>query len=388
MQFKLASEVEVFRSEIREFIAKELPAESERPDSGAPGGAAEYKEYVQSFQRKLADKRWLAMAWPEEYGGAGTSHMHQVVYNEEMSYADAPSGNMGIAWVGPSLMLYGTDEQKDHFIPRITSVDDWWCTLYSEPGSGSDLASLQTRAVRDGDDYVLNGQKIWTTGGHQADWGWLAARTDPDAPKHRGITMFLSDMKSKGVSTRPLVNMADRHEFNEIFMEDVRIPASSVVGETNRGWYHLAVSLDFERSSIQFSGSGRRELEQMTDLVHAQPELARARPSIRLELVDRQMELTVATLMAYKIAGMQQKGEVPNREASISKNFGAELQQRMSMTRMRLLGLSGLLWDGSGGSGVDAVTPYLSAVSITIGGGTSEINRNIIATRGLGLPRG
>jgi alkylation response protein AidB-like acyl-CoA dehydrogenase len=388
MQFKMDADVEAFRGEIKDFIARELPPEGERPDSGKPGHADDYKAYVQGFQKKLAEKHWLAMAWPKEYGGAGASHMHQVVYNEEMSYAGAPSGNMGVAWVGPSLMLYGTDEQKSTFIPRITNVDDWWCTLYSEPGSGSDLASLQTRAVRDGDDYILNGQKIWTSGGHQADWGWLAARTDPDAPKHKGITMFLLNMKSPGVSVRPLVNMAGRHEFNEIYFEDVRVPSTNVVGELNRGWYHLAVSLDFERSSIQFSGAGRREMEKLFAILKDRPALAAARPSIRGELVDRQVELTVATLLAYQIAGMQAKGMVPNREASISKNFGSELQQRVASSRMRLLGMAGQLREGTGGSTIDAATPYLSAVSITIGGGTSEINRNIIATRGLGLPRG
>jgi len=388
MRFKMESDVEAFREEIRAFIAKELPAASERPDPGKPGASEEYKAYVQGFQRKLAAKKWLAMAWPKEYGGYGASHMHQMVYNEEMAYADAPSMNMGVAWVGPSLMLYGTEEQKNHVIPRITSVDDWWCTLYSEPGSGSDLASLQTRAVRDGDDFVINGQKIWTSTGHMADWGWLAARTDPDAPKHKGITMFLLDMKTPGVSVRPLVNMADRHEFNEVYFEDVRVPATNLVGELNRGWYHMAVALDFERSSIQFSGAGRRELEKMRNVLKANPELAAARPSIRHEMADREIELTVATLLAYQIAAMQQRGMVPNREASISKNYGAELGQRVAVTRMHLVGLAGQLRGGSGGSVIDAATPYLATVSSTIGGGTSEINRNIIATRGLGLPRG
>ena len=200
--------------------------------------------------------------------------------------------------------------------------------------------------------------------------------------------MFVVNMKSPGVTVRPLVNMANRHEFNEVFFEDVRVPATNVVGEVNRGWYHLAVSLDFERSSIQFSGSGRREIERMTELLQQNPSLAKARPSIRHELVDRQVELTVATMLAYLIAGMQQKGQVPNREASVSKNFGGELLQRLSMTRLRLLGMAGQLREGSPGLVIDAATPYLGAVSITIGGGTSEINRNIIATRGLGLPRG
>ncbi|MCA9830396.1 MAG: acyl-CoA dehydrogenase family protein [Dehalococcoidia bacterium] len=388
MRFKFEPEVEGFRQEVREFIARELPPKADRPDSGVPGEGAAYKDYVQGFQRRLAEKKWLAMAWPKEYGGGGASHMHQLVYNEEMSYSGAPSGNMGIAWVGPSLMLYGTDEQKSHYIPRITGVDDWWCTLYSEPGSGSDLASLQTRALRDGDDYIINGQKIWTSGGHNADWGWLAARTDPEAPKHKGITMFLVDMKSPGVTVSPLVNMSDRHEFNEVFFEDVRVPSKNIVGELNRGWYHMAVALDFERSSIQLSGSGRRELEEIVEIANDNRAFVQQRPGIRGEIVDRQIELNVATFMAYQIAGMQAKGQVPNKEASVSKNFGMEMGQRISQTRMHLLGMVGQLRDGSKHQVVDAATAYTSSVSATIAGGTSEINRNIIATRGLGLPRG
>ena len=185
MKFTYDPDVEEFRQEVRDFIAKELPPEEERQKRGYEGGFKTNKEeydYTMGFQKKLTAKGWLAMAWPKEYGGSGASHMRQLVYNEEMAYAGAPVGNMGVAWVGPSLMLYGTEEQKKQFIPRITGADDWWCTLYSEPGSGSDLASLQTRAVKDGDDYIINGQKIWTSGGHLADWGWLAARTDPDAP--------------------------------------------------------------------------------------------------------------------------------------------------------------------------------------------------------------
>ncbi|MFN0146849.1 MAG: acyl-CoA dehydrogenase family protein, partial [Dehalococcoidia bacterium] len=224
MKFSYDPDVESFRGEVKQFIANELPPEEERVKRGYEGGFKDNQEeydYVMGFQKKLANRDWLAMAWPKEYGGGGASHMRQLVYNEEMAYNGAPSMNMGIAWVGPSLMLYGTDEQKERFIPRITGADDWWCTLYSEPGAGSDLAALQTRAVRDGDDYVINGQKIWTSGGHLADWGWMAARTDPDAPKHKGITMFMLDMKSPGITVRPLINIANRHGFNEVFFEDV-----------------------------------------------------------------------------------------------------------------------------------------------------------------------
>jgi alkylation response protein AidB-like acyl-CoA dehydrogenase len=391
MRFTYDADVEAFRQEVRDFIAKELPPESERLRRGYEGGFRTNQEeydYTMGFQKKLAAKDWLAMAWPKEYGGGGASHMRQLVYNEEMAYNGAPAGNMGIAWVGPSLMLYGTPEQKQKFIPRITGADDWWCTLYSEPGAGSDLAALQTRATRDGDEYVINGQKIWTSGGHLADWGWLAARTDPDAPKHKGITMFMLDMKSPGVTVRPLINMAGRHGFNEVFFEDVRVPATQVVGEVNRGWYHMAVALDFERSGIGAFAGGRKTVERLTNLAKANPNLLRQRPSVRNELADRAIDINVGTLLSYRVATMQARGLVPNHEASASKLFGSEMGQRIALTGMHLLGLHGELRDGSKAEIMDLATGYLGSASGTIAAGTSEIQRGIIATRGLGLPRG
>jgi len=391
MRFSYDQDVEAFRQEVKDFIAAELPPEEERLGGGEEGGfknvQAEY-DYVMGFQKKLAAKNWLAMAWPQEYGGGGASHMRQLVYNEEMAYNGAPSMNMGIAWVGPSLMLYGTEEQKKQFIPRITNADDWWCTLYSEPGAGSDLAALQTRALRDGDDFVINGQKIWTSGGHAADWGWLAARTDPDAPKHKGITMFMVNMKQPGVTVRPLVNLANRHNFNEVFFEDVRVPATQVVGEVNRGWYHMAVALDFERSGIQAFAGGRRSVERLVGIAKSRPELVARRPSVRMELADRMVDINVGTFLAYRVATMQAKGMVPNHEASASKLFGSEMGQRIALTGMHLLGMHGELRDSSAVTKPDIATNYLQAVSGTIAAGTSEIQRGIIATRGLGLPRG
>ncbi len=391
MRYTYEPDVEAFRQEVRQFIKDNLPPEEERLKRGYEGGFKTNQEeydYTMGFQKKLAARDWLAMAWPKEYGGGGASHMRQLVYNEEMAYHGAPSGNMGIAWVGPSLMLYGTEEQKAKFIPHITNADDWWCTLYSEPGAGSDLAALQTRAVRDGDEFVINGQKIWTSGGHLADWGWLAARTDPDAPKHKGITMFMVDMKSPGITVRPLINMSDRHGFNEVFFEDVRIPANQLVGELNRGWYHMAVALDFERSGIAAFAGGRRSVERLGEIARRNPELIERRPSVRYELADRAVEVTVGTILAYRVATMQAKGLVPNYEASTSKLFGSEMGQRISLTGMHLLGTLGQLRDGTKHQVFDQATSYLGSVSGTIAAGTSEIQRGIIATRGLGLPRG
>ena len=391
MRFTHESDVESFRDEVRQFIADELPSEEERQERALRGGfetVQEEYDYTMGFQKKLADRDWLAMAWPEEYGGGGASHMRQLVYNEEMSYAGAPVMNMGISWVGPSLMLYGTEEQKQKYIPPITSADQWWCTLYSEPGAGSDLASLQTSAIRDGDDYVINGQKIWTSGGHLSDWGWLAARTDPDAPKHKGISLLMLDMKSPGISVRPLVNIADQHSFNEVFFEDVRVPVEQRVGEENRGWYHLAVALDFERSGIAAYSGGRRNIERLTSIAAENPQLVENRPGIRNELADRMVEVNVGTFLAYRVATMQAQGLLPNHEASASKLFGSELGQRIARTGMHLLGMAGQLRGESSRAEIDQAQNYLYTVSGTIAAGTSEIQRNIMATRGLGLPRG
>ena len=391
MRFTHESDVEAFREEVRQFIADELPPEEERLERARGGGFrtnAEEYEYTMGFQRKLAARGWLAMAWPGEYGGGGASHMRQLVYNEEMAYAGAPVGNMGVAWVGPSLMLYGTEEQKRRYIPPIAAAEQWWCTLYSEPGAGSDLASLQTSAVRDGDDYVVNGQKIWTSGGHLADWGWLAVRTDADAPKHKGISLLMLDMKSPGVTVRPLINLGDQHSFNEVFFENVRVPVSQRVGEENRGWYHLAVALDFERSGIGAYSAGRRTVERLARLANEHPALWKHRRAIRHELAERAIEVNVGTFLAYRVATMQARGLVPNHEASASKLFGSELNQRLQLTGMHLLGMAGQLRGASSRVGHDQAQFFLRSAANTVEAGSSEIQRNIMATRGLGLPRG
>ena len=380
-----------FRQEVKDFISDNLPNDWGSRPQGEGYGEAVFA-VTREFQSEMAKRRWLTMAWPEEHGGLDAPHSQQMVMAEEMAYHRAPGagGNMGVQWVGPSLMLYGTDAQKDEHLARIADAESWWCTLYSEPGSGSDLASLQTRAVADGDDYVINGQKIWTSGAHVSDWGWLAARTDPDAPKHKGITMFMLRMDTPGITVRPLINMAEGHGFNEVFFEDVRVPKTNVVGETNRGWYHLAVALDFERSGIGAFAGGRRTVEEITGFAQENTHLLDARPGIRYELAERAIEVEVGTYMAYRIAYMQEHGVVANHEASMSKLFGSELGQRIAKTGMDLLGLGGAVWSDGPYAALQGrlSRSYVSAVSSTIAAGTSEIQRNIIATRGLGLPRG
>ena len=393
MDFRMSPEDEAFRGEVRGFLKQELGPNWE-PASGRESVTPEQWAFARGFTKKLAEHGWLTMAWPKEYGGGSASHTRQLVYNEELSYAGAPTAvGSGISLTGPTVMVHGTEEQKRQFLPPIAKGEVVWCQLFSEPGSGSDLASLQTRAVTDGDDFVVNGQKIWTSGAQHSDWAILMARTDPDAPKHRGITYFLVDMKSPGVEVRPLVNMLNGHAFNEVFLENVRIPRSQVIGEINRGWYVGTTTLDFERSGIGRFSVARRMLEELSAYAR-DSKVGGSRlidlPKIRMALAERSIETDVGRYLAYRVAWMQSANKIPNYEASMVKVYGSELSQRISQTGMNLLGLSSQILEGSSRAPMDGRVPatYMANVSSTIAAGTSEIQRNIIATRGLGLPRG
>ncbi len=394
MDIKFTQQEEDFRQEIRDFLQETLP-EDWNPLGQTGKSAEEQHSFTRRMTGVLADKGWLTLAWPEEYGGQGRSIMEQVIYNEEMSYKNVPGTELGtgaISWVGPVLMIAGTEEQKSEHLPPIARGERLWCTLYSEPGSGSDLASLQTLATRDGDDYVINGQKIWTSSAHVADWGWLAARTNPDAPKHRGISIFMLDMKSPGVTVRPIENMAGGRDFNEVYFDDVRVPSGNLVGQEDRGWYTLAVALDFERSGVGYSAGARRTLDALVKYVkqterHGEP--LSKNQNVRRKLAQRFTETEVSRWLSYKVAWMQSQGMVPNAEASMSKMYGTELTQRVARTGMEILGMAGQISQGSKWSPLEGHIQqlYLSSVSSTIAAGTSEIQRNIVAQRGLGLPR-
>ena len=382
MNFHLNPEQAAFQAEVIDFIEHALPAGWNEEH----GTFAERLAVEREVMTRLAAKHWLALPWPKEYGGLGASPMQQLIFNEQMAYHRVPGTvNMGVAWVGPVVMLYGRDDQKQQYLSRIADGTDLWCTLYSEPGAGSDLAAMQTRAVRDGDDYNINGQKIWTSFGHYADWGWLAARTDPDVPKHKGISTFAIKMDTPGITVRPLINMAGSHAFNEIFFEDVRVPAANLVGEENRGWYNVAVGLDFERSSIGATSGSRRHVDELVAYLRTQK--PRIDPAIKHRLVDEAIGVALLRNMAYYIASQQEKtGIAPTREAQMAKLFGAELQQRIATTALQILGMEGQA-GRPGSAAPDYQYTLLRSVANTIEGGTSEIQRSVIATRGLGLPR-
>jgi alkylation response protein AidB-like acyl-CoA dehydrogenase len=396
MEFRFTPEEEAFREEIRAFLGRELPPDwATRPSSSAYGeGEGEQWKFLRAFQKKLAEMGWLTQGWPMEHGGRAAGVMMQVIYNEEMSYHRAPTQiGVGPDRVGPTIILYGTEEQKSRHLPGIANAEMVWCQGFSEPGAGSDLASLQTRAEADGDYFVLNGQKIWTSLAHQADWCILLARTDQEAPKHKGISYFLMDMKTPGITVRPLVDMTGRHAFNELFMENVRVPRDCLVGELNRGWYIAAATLDFERSGINRVVAGIRSYEELVDFARetkADGASLISRRTVRNRLAELGIEFVAGRLLAYRVASMQAKGQIPNAEASMSKLFGSELQQRLAGAGVQVLGLAGQLTPGSKWAPLAGRLEmyYLGASALTVAAGTSEIMRGIIAGRGLGLPRG
>ena len=290
--------------------------------------------------------------------------------------------------------MHGTDEQKASYLPGILSGEVSWAQGYSEPDAGSDLAGLQTRALRDGDEFVVNGQKIWTSGAQFADKLFALVRTDPDAPKHRGISFLLfDDIKSPGLTVRPLISMSWKHIFNETFFEDVRVPAQNVVGEENRGWYVGMTLLDYERSSVDSAVNDRVAMEQLMAYVKTDDGSVRNRlhiPTVRGDLADAWVATEVAANLSLRVASMQGAGLIPNYESSMVKMFGTETMQKLQRTGTRIFGLYANLWDQE-----HELTPmrarfthgYVDAIPMTIAGGSSEIQRNIIATRGLGLPR-
>ncbi|MCH7699282.1 MAG: acyl-CoA dehydrogenase family protein, partial [Chloroflexi bacterium] len=303
MDFHDSPEEAAFREKVRQFLKDELPDGLARKGGGGAmfggggrsrGGGMDYFKKLGPWLNKLNESGWIAPAWPKEYGGAGLTVIEQFILSQEMATIGAPKSPnvIGLGWVGPTLILYGTDEQKEKHLRPILDSTAWWCQGFSEPEAGSDLASLQTRAVRDGDDYIINGQKIWTSGAQIAQWMILLVRTDPDAPKHKGISYFLLDMKTPGIEVRPLLNMTGSPDFNEVFFDNVRVPKENLVGEENRGWYIGTATLDFERSGI---ATGVSHSLTVNELVAFQKERSNGHNDtlIRYELADRAIESQV-----------------------------------------------------------------------------------------------
>jgi alkylation response protein AidB-like acyl-CoA dehydrogenase len=397
MDFQYTPEQEAFRAKVRGWLAANLSpdlcVDDARDERIAPD--RETFERRRVWQRTMYEAGWVGIAWPKQYGGQGADLMEQVIFDEEYNRARAPvlPGYSGIALCGPTLMQWGANEQKQRFLQRILAGDDIWCQGYSEPGSGSDLASLQTRAVDMGDFFVVNGQKVWTSGAQFADWIFMLVRTDPNAPKHNGISYLLVDMKTPGITVRPLVLMNGHAHFNEVFFEDVRVPKANLVGPQNEGWKVAVTTLMFERSIA--GGGGYREQVQRLATLARQVEI-NGRPAweqawVRQKLAHLLIECESMKYTRLRSLTRQLKGQPPGPEGSMLKLYGSELGVRIAQFASEMLGDFAMINESIIETVPDAPRWYnrvLSARQYTIAGGTSEIQHNIIGERVLGLPKG
>jgi alkylation response protein AidB-like acyl-CoA dehydrogenase len=383
MEFALAPNQRALRAEVREFLRQALPPEGEREleDSWIVG-------FSKEFSAALGARGWIGYTWPKRYGGQEGSYLERLIITEELLRTGAPAAAhwAGDRQIGPALLAYGNDEQREEFLPRIVRGALVFCLGMSEPNAGSDLAALKTRATEDGDFYVIDGHKIWTSFAHQADYCYLVARTDPQAPKHKGISEFLVDMRTPGITVTPIVDMAGEHHFNETFFEGVRIHKRYLIGQKNRGWYQIASQLDYERSGIERLLSNWLLLRDVVAFARTQG-LA-TDPIWRDRLARVETELQIGRWHVYRVAWLLSNGVVPNTEAALAKTYCTDVEQQVAVLVGELLGAHAQLLRGSAAARLQGrvARALLFAPAYTIQGGTSNILRNIIAVRGLGLP--
>jgi alkylation response protein AidB-like acyl-CoA dehydrogenase len=386
MDFKLSPTEEAFRDEVRAFARENLTKEARK----SPG-------FLATWLKKVREKRWVGFNWPEEYGGGGGGIMEQVILKEEMAKAGAPPLGlclMGLQWVGPAIIEYGTEDQKKSFLPDILDSKYQWCTGYSEPGFGSDLASLQCKAVRDGDEYVINGQKIWTSIASWSKWMILLTRTDFETDdKHDGITCLLVEMDSPGIEVRPIKNMAGSSLFCEVFFENVRVPVKNLLGDEGKGWAVTVSALAHERSGISEVATLVTQLAEVVALANSTSHNGRKasqRPSIRRRLARADTIIEGMRLNGQRFLTRQLKGEPLSSETSINKLHRAFLAIELGDLALEILGNASQYLGGAEISGVDQnlwPNGVLDWPTVVIGGGTPNIQRNIIAERILGLPK-
>ena len=397
MDLDLSPEDIAFRDEVRTFIAESYPAQLRgKQDEGDELS----KEDFLLWHKVLAKKGWVAPAWPVEYGGTGWTSTQRYIWSEETARADCIRlMPFGLTMVGPVIYTFGTAEQKAHFLPGILSGEDWWCQGYSEPGSGSDLASLRTKAERDGDDYVVNGQKTWTTMAQHADWGFFLVRTDGDAKMQEGISFLLIDMKSPGITVRPIITLGGEHEVNEVFLDNVRVPVSNRVYEENKGWTCAKFLLAHERVGIAGVASSKRGVERIKAIAATEMEGERSllqNPFFKRKVAELEIDLAALEYTELRtIAGMA-AGKNPGPESSVLKIKGSEIQQRLTELTLEMAGHYGAPYYRGFGEGDNehpigpawanrAAPSYYNMRKTTIYGGSNEIQRNVIAKMVLGL---
>ena len=397
MNLDFSAEDLAFRDEVRSFIADSYPASLRgKQDEGDELS----KEDFLSWHKVLAKKGWVAPAWPVEYGGTGWTSTQRYIWSEETARADCirllP---FGLAMVGPVIYTFGTPEQKAHFLPRILSGEDWWCQGYSEPGAGSDLASLRTKAVPDGDDYIVNGQKTWTTMAQYADWGFFLVRTNSDAKMQEGISFLLIDMKSPGVTVRPIITLGGEHEVNEVWLDNVRVPIANRVYEENKGWTCAKFLLAHERVGIAGVASSKRGVEKLKAVAATEMEGERsllANPFFRRKIADLEIDLAALEYTELRTLAGMAAGKNPGPESSVLKIKGSEIQQRLTELTLEMAGHYGAPYYRGFGEGDNehpigpewahrAAPSYFNMRKTTIYGGSNEIQRNVIAKMVLGL---
>jgi alkylation response protein AidB-like acyl-CoA dehydrogenase len=397
MDMEFTAEDLAFRDEVRAFIAENYPAELRgKQDEGDELS----KEDFLSWHRILYKKGWVAPAWPVEHGGTGWTATQKYIWSEETSRADCIRlMPFGLAMVGPVIYTFGTPEQKAHFLPRILSGEDWWCQGYSEPGSGSDLASLRTTAVPDGSDYIVNGQKTWTTMAQHADWGFFLVRTDKDAKQQEGISFLLIDMKTPGITVRPIITLGGEHEVNEVWLEDVRVPQSQRVYEENKGWTCAKFLLAHERTGIAGVAASKRGVERIKSIARSEQDGDRpliANPFFKRKIAELQTDLTALEFTELRSLAGEAAGRGPGPESSLLKIKGSEIQQRLTELALEAVGHYGAPYFRGFGEGDNehpigpdyahrAAPTYFNTRKTTIYGGSNEIQRNIIAKMVLGL---
>lgn len=393
MDLSYSKEDEEFRKEVRTWLKKNLPKKDKTISDLLPHGPERVKR-AKEWQRKLYEAGYVAMSWPREYGGQDATVMRQTIVNEEMVLARAPSliGAAGILMLGPTLIQCGTEEQKRRYLPKLLTAEELWCQGYSEPGAGSDLASLRTRAELVGDEFVVNGQKVWTSGAQFSDWMFCLVRTDPDAPKHRGISYILIDMNTPGITVRPLVQMTGDAGFNEVFFEDVRVPRANLVGELHQGWMVANATLFHERNLL---GSTTRTQLMMQNLIR----LARSHqrygkpasqdPIIRQKLADLLVQVEAMKYHSYRQLTDAIQGRSPGVGGMVNKLVGTELNHDICSLALEIMNSYAPLNRGAAHVIDHGTWPYefMFTLGLVIGGGTSQIQKNIISERGLGMPK-
>jgi alkylation response protein AidB-like acyl-CoA dehydrogenase len=398
VDFSLTPAQEAFRERVRSWLEQSIPRDWVRRATGSSEvPRPEAYQLLREWQRRLYDAGFIGLTWPKEYGGQGLTFVEEMILHQEMAFLKAPPilNVLGVGMAGPTIVAYGTEEQKRRYPARILSAEEIWCQGYSEPNAGSDLASLQTRAVRDGDHWIINGQKVWTSLAHIADWMMLLARTDPDAPKHKGITYFLLDMKLPGVTVKPLRQITGDAEFNEVFFDNVRVHESQVLGGVNNGWPVGLTTLMYERLALGFGLQVRLRiaLDGLVDMArHVEKG---GRPTTKDAILRQKIAQLWIETESLKYTGARAvtkllRGELPGPEASAGKMVWVDVHQRLQELAMDIQGPYAQLVAGSDRAIENGVWQYsfLRSRANSIEGGTTEIQKNIIGERVLGLPKG